>query len=688
MKSLFSLIQLFRVFVIAFSLSLQSLVFAKSNGVSSTQAAPSSVSSSSVSSNQAADLHQAKGLEGIDDEQIWSILNSLLIGYLTATIYSRCKSLSFDLGLAAAAGVAYISAELMATMQDKELREEIEVNYQNASNSGDKDSQLKALQAQRDGYIRIQQTAENKASLQKTAAAALAVAGGIALYKGYQIYSTGTLCTTEATAESAAFQQCISDVAIIGKINNYLLMPLPSIAKDLEAETACNVMFVSTCPAVSCKTWAGLVKESMTVCSPSNLIIEDFFVNNVLNPLLKNNAYIQKNSTKKERLLFKELVARTFLRGGDLLFPEVHAGFSQVLGLGGALLGVWLAIKTAAAIHIDQWIGSPMTRGVLFEALAASIYGASQYSSEIALEMASNVEDIDRIITKYGNKGRSQIEIQNNIPRVSQSAVANINSVENERNSFPDFNQPTPCLTVQNKKGTCGSLILPEIDKETSEFLGQTGTQFAGDVVNFANDVNGKKNVTGASLDKGASLSAKSAFAIKRLQISKKNVKDLFKKNGQNENFLSEGVRKFNQDFRKSLLKEFKKQNESPKVLVAALGGGSGGLAGVQQVVASLGKAKSGKRTKGKVLSQLNSSNKNVAKTESLKFNFDEEEMKLQQEDLTLSDTPNDSKEREGGIKGGVTEDRSKDIFKILTQRYLETAYPILFDERTQSVFD
>jgi hypothetical protein len=690
--------------LLGFSLSFSPLVFAE--GVGTTQAAAGSAQSASNALNsgdiaaQSRQLHEAEGLDDIGVEQIWGIINSLVIGYVSATLVKRCfTNMSFEVALASAGGITYIAAEIMATLEDKDIREEIEVNFNNAQQSGDKDTQLEALKAQRDGYIKIQQTAENKSILQKTAAAAIAAAGGIALYRYYMIESTGGAASCVVCAAPA-----------VGTIKSLLLTPLTfSIPEDIEVK-GLSTTIIATCTAeatvaagivTNCNKWLGEVNATLTTCSlfipaavsnPFSAPSEMFSFANFIDQRIDHDYYLSKNSNSSQRNSLKKLI-KSLLIGGEFLLPKAEAfGMSSLLGLGAVAAGVFLGLQEATKFMMDLWIGSPFTRGLMFEAVAASILLASTYSADVAESMGRNVEDIDKLIDGYGNRGQDQQRIGTATSRTAgRISAVNSQSIDgNNRNGFSGIGQPTPCFTVQNSSGACGSIEAGLPDSAAREFLGTAGSQFAGDVVNFANSVNGKKGVSGATLQGGAALASKGAFAQKRLAKVKSSLGDILKKSGQSPKLLVQGPKKFGRDLRRALSKKLKKSNATPQSLVAGLGasttGSTRGLRPDSRIAAS-----SGKSSGGKGLANLGSGSApkaNRAKAEAINFSFDDEEgAGLDQEDISLSDSkgPEDVL---GSTKGGVNEDRTKSIFKILTRRYIESAYPILFDEDIESAFD
>jgi hypothetical protein len=706
MKSLFQIIKTALIF---FSLCYGPIAHADQAGVSNTSAAVDSAreQGSEDINSQISRVHKAEGLGDIKTEQVWGIINSLVIGYLTATIYTRCKSFAPDLALASAAGVTYIAGEFMATMEDKKLRDEIEVTLDEAQKSGDKDLNRKTLVAQRDAYIRIEQTANNKAALQKTSAAALAVAGALALKRGIGIYTNGSECSGElltmagatAVTEPLASAACTAAAGNAAKANQYMMLPMPSTEKatitqvDLASLQTC----VGTNALPGCVAFEAQIAENAAICIPGTLVSnsispENTFMAGVLDFIqfkLANDYQLSKLISPKERPLLMELFQRAVYGGGSMLLPQASAmDMSNMLGLGSAAIGVFLGLKVVTDIYIDQWIGSPFPRGILFEVLAASIYTAATYSSSVATDMNKNVKDIDQIIETFDSKNKNQVAVgNNNTPSApGEVGVANQVAVETQT-SFPSFNQPTPCFTVQDENGNCGSINIGKLDKETKEFLGASGGQFAGDVVNFANSVNGKKSLTGAALQKGADLAAKSAFAIKKLKSAKIKAGESLKKLGQDPKLLSKALRRFNKDLKGTLEKELKKQNITAGTLVASLGNTPIDRTTASKVAdnsSSENKSGKGLKSLGKksgALQKIPKSNDRIS------FGFDEEENSegIDTESFTMKDV--DPNADLGGLVGGVNEDRDKNIFRIVTKKYMETAYPIFFKEEKLDPF-
>lgn len=195
--------------------------------------------------NQSAEMAGASQSKG---EQALDVLIGMAAGYVSMRLPIYCAKITLDLGLAIAAGVAYIAGELVALNKFKELKKEIvHLTFDIVENKVD-DAQLEVLKSQKKAYQGMVKAAEWKRNFRYVAATAYgaaAVAAGMAEIK-------------EATIDAGVATFCPGATAtFLGMKVFNRTMPKPSTASNAETTADCAAVVNAAAAYMAIPTVAG-----------------------------------------------------------------------------------------------------------------------------------------------------------------------------------------------------------------------------------------------------------------------------------------------------------------------------------------------------------------------------------------------------------------------------------------------
>tara|TARA_R110002072_G_scaffold276051_1_gene437313 strand:+ start:38586 stop:40946 length:2361 start_codon:yes stop_codon:yes gene_type:complete len=672
-----------------------------------------------------------------------AIISGIVIGYLSARLVAACKKKTYDVYLAAAAGVVYIYGEIKATMEDKETREEIEDAYDKCKNQ-EADCQTGALEAEMASYDEIQKTAEDKAKLHTYSAMGLAAAAAWALGKGLYRASLATTCTTAiatgaAAASSSGTATCaalvtgaaaceaevVACVAASGaaefsvtEAETFALTPQPSetqAAGETTAATTGQTSLSSNCNGLgsaaqmaaaksACMPYFTNIIAEETVCSVTAFAAladnnsnrygpEPVEINN-LDKMMKQYFDIKVANNKdldrlipndKKRSEFKEFWRKAYFEGMDIFSPTAFAGglggFSSYMGFGGAAIGIWYGMKKATATSFDMFIGSPYGRATFFGAMSAIVYYSATVTQDIADQAKSNSDKIKSVISGFRDDSEgTEIERQG---RERQDVVTTTGTTTAAGNTAVSDTGGVPeiCANGANASGGCNAI--PGATAGDTSFLnGFLGSNGASGLMQVANDANnGSLSPSSNEIVNGSG--AQGAIAMKNLRKAKADFMGKLKKKDEKAfDRMSKLDNYAQKSIQAGVMKVLKKNNATPGQFLAAVGTGempSSKDAGKNKRIAAISNSISGKKV-GSV--SIGGSDKS-SKAWKMNFDFDD---KAKEEVTAVSGNGGDLglSEDNGTTIGSHDADdiigRNQNIFDEITKRYIRTAYPVLLD--------
>ncbi len=726
----FMILKTFLVTTITYTLVLSPVALAKE----SSQNDPSSDQALNVQFSQqhtANTAEAAKGSKGRDGALKWAnmqqwltLANSLVIGYLAASIIRTCPKMSMDTIIAAAAGVTYIGAEILATAKDKKLREEIEKEHKKEINAKSQDVQVQALEAQKKAYDELAKTAATKKMLQYAAAAAFLVAAGIAYMEMVREEAAFTACQSALASSQAALPAACpphvpgcaavattcggaisvaqADLLLAKEKRNLPDSPSSIKVAELTASQAKQEGEMAVCkghPGVlaavtpseaACKGYFTNVIGSMTVCNKAGWIVGDRsdqdFVRRFaeyIDTKIEATPAFKADLKPEERGLFKEAVKRIFLGGMNFLFPKAQASLLKNMGIVGAGAGIILSLLFPMKQLIDHWINQPRNRAIMWGALGASVGAAGFMSGKIEAEMKANSKEIAELLAKYRAKAH-QNQVTPGGGKLEQQSIPWESLTTKPIVLGDSAESGIPCLTKKNGKGECAKL--PTFSPEQQERLKGFDPGVAGlaqSALKVGAGLNNAKTISSGTLGEAASLAGKAAFVSKRLKQAKKGFfEGLEKKSGPGAVAKFKGLEEgFRKQLSKNAFDAFKKHGVEPGPLLASQRLGEG-LSRGEQKGERLAKAKL--RTTGgaglKVLGSKGARVKNKGDAMEFKFDFKEEAEKPAETGSAVV-AQIDEEKLDLELEEDISKDRNADIFRMISLRYRKTAYPVLFDE-------
>lgn len=658
-------------------------------------------------------------------EQYLSILNALVIGFVTASLIKSCKKFSTDMMLAAAGGVAYIYAEVSSTIKDKKARDDIEEAYKDDKKNGN-NGQVAALEAEKESYEEIAKTAEDKAKVQKIAAAAFAAASVVGITKSIALKTAEGNCLagigeveiefsavcSAACADPTGSQcaACNAEMAkcmpgAVGKQTsvtaNVATQEAPATSAGKSPTISANdktslTAFTAACTgpygsAVTAKAQAicglvsGALDESLAVCVPGMMGVlsgntrSDYMDSNEViaqwvDMKVESDSSINKNMNSEEKGLLAEAMKRIIF-GIDYLVPTANASMMNYLGLGAAGLGVFMGLKGITSKTLDLWISTPGHRAIVFGAMAASVFIAANASDKIADQARGNAGKLAGVIANAkGTQDATQIDGTGQV-RQELNPIEGMQTDKSLRDLTDVLEKPI-CAT-KLVEGKCPNF--PEIPKEDKTILdGFGGANFSSNLMGFANEVNGAKGISEKGSEFANSLNGKGAIAMKNLRKTRDEMLKRLKENDpiDHDNFLA--MEKGFEDMMKmNMMNELKKHGQTPQSYLASIGKGDIPGTSSKKVADKDSKLTGGKGSLG----SIGRVNIPVPKKKGWKLNMNFDEEGAGTEVAALD--PNAVEEGMEGSKNedDILENRGEDLFKVITKRYMKTAYPVLLEE-------
>lgn len=654
-----------------------------------------------------------------------SLLNSLVIGYVTSSLLANCKKMDTDIMMAAAGGLVYIYGEVTSSIDNVKSVEQIEKEYKEAKKQGN--GQTAALEALRDDYKKQNESAIKKAQFQKAGAAALAGSAAISFYKSMQEElngancsaqietasaavktGQGTTCTTEALANSGVsiancnleFTNCstallnaqtlLTKEQIVSSSPQKSMTMAPEIASLQKARDSsigmCNTprtsLYVKSLEG-ACLTFTGVKAQASAVCDMKSFQIvknNNLNINSAIRKYIVKNIdesnYIKENLKSYEIKNLKTALLNYLEFGIDLLAPKAHAlsgNMTKYLGLGAVGLGIYVGLTKTTSNAIDLMINRPRGRAIVFGGLAGSIFYASTVSGDIAEKAQKNANELDRVIKNGKKTNTTGIEENGSSSRTRTELDLNSLASNKTYESIPELSEP---VCINSSSNNCPK-IENKVSKEEEKILeGFGGSSFTSSVFGAGSAINGNSKISPDGAKFVDSLAKKSAVAMKNLRhIKSQYLKDLkdIDKNLSNDFLAFEG--EFSDITEKAQRGFLKSKGYSSKSLLAEMGRSDNINSRDNKIQNNTSSKDTNKNLK--TIASIGA-NKVKKKEWKLDFNFDPESAEMK--DIFDMDS------EKSGLLGAknlddVNEDRNKDLFKEISRRYMKSAYPILLEE-------
>ncbi len=601
-------------------------------------------------------------LVGKDERKTSSLILSnlaILGAALTApALLKNCRKMSTY--IYAAASFVYVANEIgliskFKAAGDKQMKAFL--------GRGDEEDQIESLKTAAQQTREAVESARQRAKIAKIAGAGFAAAAAMAVYEGMK--PGGSPCVSTAGILK-------NDDRPLGP-NNFSSQKLFALLEQANAQMRPNSYV--------------LIKEQV-----------DFHQGGLLSLSIDGSMPLPLQD-EIEALHLEEAKSKVteFLKlASSLLVDSAHAGFDWgnnktrygALGLG--LVGARLVKNIGRNIY-KKGLNHPYKRAIAFVGFGTIAVAASNSSEVAADSLEERAQEYEKLASQLKARVNQTTSSSGSLTEVTKQSIADSNAATSAATDLANTCFTGSPGTLREDSGcdcaktqTCKQPEVPSL-AGIEDFNGKS--LIVDSLKDFAtvgkNLYNGRlKNGTTA----GQSLS-KNAARITRLRKSMEDKLNKDRKKNGKKAIPFDGLQK---KFESGLLKEvnnaFKNLSPSERSSLASIAPGLGGDA----------KAGNDKDGESKVAGASDSSSRSVSAVDvnpnagavnkgdanqggNWDFDFDEDKTEEEKAAIAAALAVEDENYV---VEGDISEDRNKNLFKIITSRYLKSAYPVIFEEK------
>lgn len=668
--------------------------------------------------------------EEIKDSNMFATLAMSATGLIASRLYTYPK-LTPDMIAAAVGGAAFIAGEIAAYAQFRDQLKDFEMEIVRDDKGNIDNKQIETIEKLLQSYEKGKDTAKTKKTLQMAAAAAFAVAAGIAAFQTAADEAALTACKTSITAAqtaagacmgnpeptsacsnpytaalcasyTAACAKCAPDPAAIMAQHLAVVMgretPGPNMGFFTKVLTTKKTMDTLTAQACVMQPLPAAVTAALatvkTSCPGANVSttateaggnVALTWVNNS-NPSIQNLQY---------RKALHAFIA-------SLMISKAHAStFSSPLSMMGiassAAVAFVMANYLGVANLVDMNLLIAKRRMIIWAAMAATTMMAAQATDNVIQKIESNIQKIKNILQRmyelhpgsFASKPQLVDALKGKLTPVKKITEVAINNVDATGKKIEGTTGKLPCVMgEENGKCTDVEAAMQKMDGFNSlpaELKNETkGVMDLGKALNGADKISsGALDAAGKLADKSNAISDRTKAQRKRLQEVLNSKKDA---NGKSPNY---DFDKNTNDMKASLLKNvednMKKKGLTNASVAQMFGSDMNAMAALSNKGDLEGK---NKNNKGNVVDLSGAQGAKPAEDP----NKDLTDMDLAAEDVAgisadeLADAAaaGDSKDmtEEYDLSSNVHTDPEVNIFDIISKRYMSTGYKRLLQRK------
>ncbi|MGZ3808259.1 MAG: hypothetical protein ACXVCE_09240 [Bacteriovorax sp.] len=517
--------------------------------------------------------------EATSNDNMISTITMLAVGAVGMKLLLY-KKWTPDMMAAVTGSAVYILGEVanLAALKDQVKETTIEVT--NGPDGKPDQTQIATLEKLKKSYQAVQKSGKIKKMLQMAAAAAFGVALGIAAWQSFT--EAGRLATCEAAiatatptltscaavtgatgvgaTEAAGCASCNLQLgAFSGLIKADLvdkIAPMPSLidaAKAASKDSALDTANIAPCYGATAEGVKATVAGACTPYLQAKKLDYAFgeapialTVNNTnwLNKMLFNGVELANNKMSID----PTIAPRNFLQKMlDIFIPRAEAGIMSMLGLGAGAAAIFFTTQTTFGKMIDTYMFNSKKRMIVWGVMTvAAMAGAMATQSEMD-KVDGNIKKIDQILADL-HALQSGVALSNATPGTGTNAVApsvpqgsiadplstqyQSTPLSSDASSGSSSASKTDCLaSAGNSNCTSVSDALKSAPgfADLPDSLKSSATQSA----QLANGLGGTSSLSGSTLTSADSLANKQAAIAKIGNIIKKKINDALAKAGK-----------------------------------------------------------------------------------------------------------------------------------------------------------
>jgi len=586
----------------------------------------------------------------------------LLLGFsliFTKIFVTFQPSKPVDLWIAAAGAAVYLWGEINSAMKANESLDgaKKKLTYEGLDEDATVDvSQKQMLEEEKNILSTAKDAAEKKLKFQRAASAMFAASGISAVIQAAMIESAGTACVTATTTPCPLGAPLAGGILWLQKLS---ANSAKSYSATAEYVAELNAVFPACLSAASASGPAApavitAIEGAQTACA---LFTERVISNSGGKFAPTPVSSIEKKSNDLKAPLFFTLLSR--------LISKSHAsgkasGIALVIGLVGGML-------MPADMLVGNWIFSPILRSVLWGAMSSLALMTSLDTKNQVDALDENIKKIDAILKKF----KSAQAVTKVATRQQQAKLSRFGAYQPIK-----LNEEIPCIGGLRKiKTNNGTKACPSAEKylvNASRGIESAGFNmpggFTGAMVDASNGMSGVDTIT-PKTQQALDVLGTNANAMN------KKAKDVLKKvidrqKGKSKDQLNKTLAAFD----KSLGKLAKNANQRRGGgLMAALPSMSNDIKKADEIKDDI--LQDGLAAKAKGGSGIGKYK--APKAEKFKFDFgaDDAEAYAAQKHAQFDETAQAVANMEETPDGEIIEDKSVDIWKVISVRYKKTAY-------------
>lgn len=591
-------------------------------------------------------------------------------GFMAPTLLKSCFNKT-SVKIFAASGVLYIANEIgLFTGFNKSINREM-VAY---LNRGDEDKQIESLETAAKQTRKAKNAAKRRATIAKIAATGFLAATVMAGVEAYR----------EANpVDGEAKQPCTGPMAF----NNPNIGdgPIRLYAQNIQEDTFQQTFLSSNQLPLKQLSIVEYLEnyQDFNYSAQRNSLIEKI----MSKVLIKSAHAAEEVGTDRDAKVVKD--GKT---GEQKIVVNSVGAKLAATGLGA--IGGMIVMKQLVAneLTMPKMLKTGIARTVAFGAFSVTALGAAKESDDAANKLEERAQEYDRLANTLRNQISQDIEngssgsqfIDQSVQTVEQDQGALIGNNEvcgTGKGLAPNFTTDCSC----SKTNSCFQPPLPD----TSALPAFSGSPILADSIKSLKATSGdvfagrlkSANTNAQKLTSGAARITKLRDALQ-----KKINEDRLKKGG-NEIDFEKAQNAFNNQFERSLASAFNKLTPKEQATLNNLTGGYIGNTdedkkkGEKDDLAEDSSVDVG----AKAVADVNPNPGTAKKTADggvWDFNFEDDAKAANAEQAAIDAALKANEDENYVVDGDINDDRNKNLFNIITKRYLKSAYPVIFEEK------